>query len=71
MEGERNAQRRFMDVLKEEMQSVGVTEGDAGIGSDDPLRPLTGTAKRRRKISQNFNMSPLFTHTVQSSYLPS
>lgn len=67
MDGERNSQRGFMDVWKEEMQRVGVTEEVAGIVSHDPLRPFTGTAKRRQNVSQNFNMlSQIFTPTVQA-----
>lgn len=47
-------QRRFMDVVKEDMQRVGVTEEDAGRGGDQGSylrwRPLKRSAKKKRRF---------------------
>lgn len=47
------AQRTFMDVVKQDLQRVGVTEEDAGIvGGNPPWRPLQA-AGRRQTILHN------------------
>lgn len=47
-EGSWRIERRYMNVLKENMKLVGVKEKDAE--GDSLWRPLTGTAERRRAV---------------------